>query len=388
MVRAIVFMIALLSAATATAQSRGDESAGYRGLWVSTPYPSTEIAPGDTVTFDVTVHNAGLPPQRVALSVSEAPQGWQVRLLGAGKPARAAFVDPDDSTTLRLEIETPAEAEKGEYRLAVRAEGQEVGHELPIEIVVGERPPAALELEPEVPILPGTPDSTFTFEVELRNETGEDALVALRADAPPGFQVAFQERFGTQKLTSVPVEAGESKALEVEVRPPDGVEADTYAVTVRAAAGELEASTELGLEVSGQPELSLIAPGGRLSGRAYAGEANPLDLMLENRGSAPARAIELSAFEPQGWEVEFEPQRVDVLAPDESVQVTARVTPPAQAIAGDYMVTLRASGDAGSDESEFRITVRTSTLWGVVGIVVIAVAVLVLALAVMRYGRR
>ena len=70
------------------------------------------------------------------------------------------------------------------------------------------------------------------------------------------------------------------------------------------------------------------------------------------------------------------------------MEVRALVTAPANAIAGDYMLTLRANADAASASSEFRVTVRTSTLWGIVGVLVIAAAVAVLALAVMRYGRR
>jgi len=50
---------------------------------------------------------------------------------------------------------------------------------------------------------------------------------------------------------------------------------------------------------------------------------------------------------------------------------------------------VRARPEQGSTESvDLRITVLTSTLWGVVGIVLIAVAVGVVGLAVMRFGRR
>ncbi len=40
------------------------------------------------------------------------------------------------------------------------------------------------------------------------------------------------------------------------------------------------------------------------------------------------------------------------------------------------------------ETAEFRITVRTSTLWGVAGIALIALAVGVVGLAVVRFGRR
>ena len=44
---------------------------------------------------------------------------------------------------------------------------------------------------------------------------------------------------------------------------------------------------------------------------------------------------------------------------------------------------------AGSPKSaNFRITVLTSTLWGAVGIAIIAIALLVVVFAVARFGRR
>jgi uncharacterized membrane protein len=45
--------------------------------------------------------------------------------------------------------------------------------------------------------------------------------------------------------------------------------------------------------------------------------------------------------------------------------------------------------DEGASEStEFRVTVLTSTLWGLVGVALIAVAVFGVGMAVMRFGRR
>ncbi|MCA9906964.1 MAG: hypothetical protein KC547_24080, partial [Anaerolineae bacterium] len=70
------------------------------------------------------------------------------------------------------------------------------------------------------------------------------------------------------------------------------------------------------------------------------------------------------------------------------VDVAATMTPSDKAIAGDYVVTVRANGDGASDNAAFRITVLTSTLWGVAGLGVIGAAVIVLAVAVTRYGRR
>jgi len=41
-----------------------------------------------------------------------------------------------------------------------------------------------------------------------------------------------------------------------------------------------------------------------------------------------------------------------------------------------------------SQSAAFRVTVNTSTWWGIVGLIVIAIAAIILVLAVLRYGRR
>jgi uncharacterized membrane protein len=142
-------------------------------------------------------------------------------------------------------------------------------------------------------------------------------------------------------------------------------------------------------EVTGQPELNVTAPDGRLSGQAYAGDETSVKLIVENTGSAPARNVKLSASPPSGWSVTFAPEQIAEVASGQQIEVTANIQPNEQAIAGDYMVNLTAQPETGpSKAADFRITVLTSTLWGIVGVALIAVAVAVVGLAVLRFGRR
>jgi len=63
--------------------------------------------------------------------------------------------------------------------------------------------------------------------------------------------------------------------------------------------------------------------------------------------------------------------------------------PAEKAVAGDYLLTINARPvDSKQQSAEFRITVVTSTLWGVAGIALIAVAVAAVGMAVSRFGRR
>ena len=74
--------------------------------------------------------------------------------------------------------------------------------------------------------------------------------------------------------------------------------------------------------------------------------------------------------------------------PEVPPRVEYEMTPSAKALAGDYMTTLRAGTEGDSSSADFRITVSTSTLWGIVGAGIIAAALLVAVGAVARFGRR
>ena len=104
--------------------------------------------------------------------------------------------------------------------------------------------------------------------------------------------------------------------------------------------------------------------------------------------ATPADAIELSASSPTGWKVEFNPKIVDKLEPNKDVEVTALITPTEKSLAGDYMSTLRASSRGETASTQFRVTVTTSTLWGIAGAGIIGVALLLMVGAVARFGRR
>lgn len=364
----------------------GEQESVSPDLTIFTRYPSQVVELGETTTFDLTLRATGAA-QTVRLAMENAPEGWTTTFRGGGEVIRAVYVEPDNEASVDLRLQPPEDVAAGTYEFVVSARGDGISEELPLELTVEERLPPNLSFDVELPTLRGTASSTFRYDATLQNEGDEDLTVNLVANAPSGFQVSFS--LSGQDVTSIPINANETKRLDIEVQPVTNVPAGTYDIQVLAQGGEVEASQTLTAEVTGQPELTVTSPDERLSGNAYAGQQTPLKVVVQNTGSAPARNVELSASTPSGWSVEFEPSRLDELSAGKQVEVTANVQPGEQAVAGDYMITMRAEGEGGaSDSAEFRITVLTSTLWGVVGIGLIAVAVLVVGLAVVRFGRR
>lgn len=354
-------------------------------LTLFTRYPAQELAVGDSVSFPLVLR---ADAARVAeISLRDVPAGWTATLRGGGRIVQSAYVLPGEDTELDLRVEPPADVEAGRYALSVVARADGATATLPLTLVVQAKLPPSLELTSDLPTIRGAPDSALRFSADLRNAGDTDLNVNLIADTPAGFVVTFST--AGQEVTSLPVEAGATKSQSVEVQAPEGVTDGSFPIYVRAEGGEVQAELGLTAQLVGQSTVELTTPDGRLSGEAQIGATTPIQLVVRNAGTAPARAVALSGTPPSGWTVEFQPAQIDEIAPGAQVEVTASLRPADQAVAGDYVLSFSARPEEGrSDSAEYRVTVTTSTLWGIVGIGLIAAAVAVVALAVGRFGRR
>ena len=382
----IVSFLLMLSAAAAHA---ADQPAGITGLFLTTKYPALTIRAGETTTIDMSVRNFKLPPQLLSLSVPQTADGWKATILGGGQPVGAIEVAPDSEERLQLRLEPPAGIGHGDYRFTIEAKNAQYDDKLPIAVTIGEEVPAKLKLTTNFPALRGSATTSFKYKVSVTNDSGRDATINFSADAPKNFQVGFTEAYGSQQITSIPIEAGKSKDVEAALTIPHETPAGDYKLVLHAKTEAASADLPVSLTIVGQPRLAVSGEGGRLSGEAYAGQNSQLTVVLRNDGSEAARDIELSATTPEGWKSSFDPKELPQLAAGATQDVKVALTPSERAIAGDYQATIRASAAGGLSESaNFRITVLTSTLWGAVAIAIIAIALLVVVFAVARFGRR
>lgn len=381
---AVLFLLVSLIALPGPFPARAQEG---QGLLLFCDYPARVAEPGETVTFNLTLRLTASTPQTVYLDVKGLPEGWEATFRGGGNVVRAVYVEPEKDASVSLRVTVPGAAPGDTYRWTVTARGEGVSAEFPLELTVAARLPARLSLSVDLPTLRGSATTTFRYDVTLKNEGDEETTVNLQATAPQGFLVSF--RYLGQDVTSLPVGANESKRLSVEARAYTQIPAGSYPIEVVAIGGESQAAISLVAEVTGQPDLTIRTPDERLSTQVYTGRETPIQLLVQNTGSAPALNVELSASPPSGWSVRFEPERIPEIPVGQQVEITMHVKPADRAVAGDYMLTVRARPqDGGYESADFRITVLTSTLWGVAGIALIAVAILVVAWAVMRFGRR
>src|SRR5580692_8067157 len=358
----IAFPALVLAGSPMTATAAESTGKDIKGLYLLTDYPAVSVRPGTTSTVSLRLQNYGLPPERFALSVDGTPPGWTATLLGGGQPVAAAM---------------PAKA---------AGEGNNVS--LPLTINLAKELPAKLSVNPQLPSLRGTPKSSFDYTLAIKNDSGRNLTVSLAATAPRNFETSFTEAYGTQELSSVPVDAGASKDVKLKVRPPSSVDAGTFPIQVTASAADATAKAELSMDIAGQPRLSIAGRDGLVSTRAVAGEQSTVPIIVANDGTAPADNIELSGSAPSGWKITFEPKSIDRIAPNATSEANALLTPTDKSLAGDYMATIRAASRGENASTQFRVTVGTSTTWGMVGVGVIGAALLIMVGAVSRFGRR
>jgi len=357
---------------------------GAGTLGVYTDYTGISAQPGSSVSFPLTISGTG----PVDLKVVSIPSGWTADIFGDGKRIHQVYVPSDDVVTAELRVQIPSDVKNGSYDVEIEASGSGSRARLPLNIKIDTNASGEDKIEVQYPALSGPDTATFSFRGTLYNNSGRERFYSLGAAAPDGWQVSFKPAYQNNQITSLSLEPGKSQDLDITVKPPTGVKAGKYTITAAAAYGSEIAKVDLEVEISGTYRMELSTPSGRLNLDTTAGKKGALTLELENTGSADLQAVNFSASAPSGWAVTFEPEKIERIKAGEKQQVTAFITPDSKAIAGDYVVSISASTAETSDSADIRVTVHTSTLWGIVGIAIIAGVIYWVVTTFNKYGRR
>jgi len=352
-------------------------------LSLTTPYPAVVVAPGSKVSFDLSVKTSS--PDRVDLSVADVPSGWTATLHGGGFIVDAVQTDGKTAASASLDVSVPATA-SGTTHLVVTGTGggQTVSLGLDIRVAADT---GSVTLESDTPSLKGSSSTTFTFNLTLDNNTSQDLTFVVNATGPDGWTTTAQLGDQSQAASAV-VKAGSSSPVTITAKPADGTAANAYPIHVVAAAGSQQASQDLQVEVTGSYSLSMSTPDQVLSTSGNAGSVTEQQLTITNSGTAAVTNVTMSDTAPTNWTVSFDQANVASIPANQSVTVTAKITPSTDAIAGDYSITFNANGDQASSNEDIRFTVQTSLEWALGGGALIVLVFVGLWWVFRRYGRR
>ena len=263
-------------------------------------------------------------------------------------------------------------------------------------------PAQRLNLISEYPVIRGESGDSFDFIVifdyETDAEAEEEKIFDITNIDPEGWQTKITRQYGGkgEGIRAIQLKPNMSypDRLKVTLSPLPNTEPEPgeHILTIGASSGDIEDTIELTAVVTEIPpthKLNLVTTTGRLDTIAKAGEDNTFTINVTNSGTGTVEDISFTSDKSQGWGINFSPTSIASLEPGESGDIEVTIIPPNRTIAGDYSVSLTATGsDSASDRVLLRVSVHTPTTWGGAGIAIIAAVITGLVFLFRRLGRR
>lgn len=392
----LVSLLAISPLGAVLAQE-GEEPQYALSLTPSDGRYNTTVVAGRTNDFRVELENLGEATIDKITLAAEIPDGWTIKF----DPPRLASLAVFDSKRIYATIGVPEGAETGDYMVSLSASGEQASAEK-IDIRVTVKIPVKVEkiemraVHPRVEAIAG---ADFVFEVEFKCSGGEfmgkSRSFDLVTTAPQGWKVYMTPQYEKEKrISAIDLQATGftyGDKTRVVARAPFWPlpEPGEYKITVEAVSGDLKDSVELTAVITVRYHLLLAPSGERYNTTATAGKDNYFSIDIGNLGTAPLDKINFSSEKPEGWIIEFSPEKIDLLEAIHSQNIVINIKPPPKTIAGDYVVTIRAlATKTTSRELNIRVTVETPTVWGWVQSTVIILLIVGLVIIFMRFRRR
>ena len=390
LVRRIGFGTGLLAAALIVAgpavtlaadeQTKRDDRPA-RGIAIYSEFSGVVVPVGESVRMDLTVENKGKQDEVVALKLTNVPKGWKASLKGGSFTVTGVAVPDGKTRTLSFSAETEKGVGPGMYEFGIEgvtADGK-LKANYTIAVTARERSRLGsedIQITTSYPVLRGQTDATFEFSLDVNNKMDADRTFTLAAQAPEKWEINFKPGYEQKQISSLRIRGNSNQTVAVSVTPPKDATAGEYPVLVRITAGESKAESKLMVVLTGIYKLEAATPTGILSTEAVTGKPTTVSLLVKNTGSAVNRNVNLSSFKPENWKVEFKPEKIEALEPNQIKQVEVTITPAATALVGDYSVGLMVDGEKSSSKTvEMRVTVKAPTAWGWIGVGLIAVVI-------------
>jgi uncharacterized membrane protein len=393
MKRVFIFSIliaALLAIGLSPARVMADAPVTDNPITISTAFPALVAAKGSTITFSLDLTNRTQVWEELALQV-DGPADWNPTLKSTGYTVRQVMIEPGKSQSVDLELKPPKNAQAQDYTFDVKAVSQDgtAVKDLPLVVTLQDKTSKTdLKMTTDYPDLKGPASNSFTFNLSVTNDSDQDRTVNFDTTVPQDWQVTIKPSYQSTQVSSISMKANGNQSIDVTVTPPHDVPAGTYPIAMRASTGSDTAQIPLNVVIVGNDAVSLDSASGQLNTQATVDSPTKFSLVVKNTGSSPLQNVSVSASTPNGWDVSFNPAKIDTLPVGQSTQVDATIKPGPQALAGDYMVSMTASAGSVSDSKDIRVTVETPTTWGFAAVGAMAVVIIGLGLVFARYSRR
>lgn len=362
------------------------------GLELNVDYPGMSVKPGDNLSIPVTLSNYSGAGMDADVSIAAMPDGWEGYLQGGSyQVSRVHVKDGEGGAQITLHLTVPKEISEGAYTATVQASSATgASASLDLTFNVNEMKAGKGSFSSEYPQQEGASGTNFSFSTTLINNGLKTQSYSLSANAPAGWTVSFTPSGESTKIAGIDVDSGASKGLTVAVNPPQDIAAGEYDISCSAVSAEETLTTDLKVVITGTYGLKIETPDGRLSFDAFANRASDVTLNVTNTGNVDLENVSLNSSAPANWTVTYnlEDNIIKSIPAGTTTEVIAHVKPGSDVITGDYVTSFSAKCDQASSNADFRVSVKTKTVWGVVAVLIILCTAGGLGYVFRKYGRR
>jgi uncharacterized repeat protein (TIGR01451 family) len=357
-------------------------------IQLKSTYLSISEEVGKSITLPLKVSNIGEVDKFVTLE-GLAPDQWSISFkTSSGMVVNSLQLSPGDMESLNINVDPPKDAQVGDYSFMINAVDSNDNNCDSLEFKVNLRS-ATSELEvlstfTDVSISAG---NGVTFPIAIWNTGEKDALCLLTVPtAPDNWKTVFISE--NIEVSSLLITAGESNTVQLKVTPPNSVDTGDYQVVASVGSDEgTQTTLSFKINVSGSYQLGLELS--TLYKTVTIGNTLSYTATVTNQGQSPVTTIYLDATVPSDWEVTISPPQVTSLNPRSTAAFTVDVKTPSDTVAGDYLLTMKASSDQlDSSEIDLRVTAQTSNTWGFLGFGLIGVVLVGVYFGFKRFKRR
>jgi uncharacterized membrane protein len=363
-----------------------------RGIAVFTEFSGVTVGMGEPVRMELILLNKGRTDETINVKPTDVPKGWKVTLKGGSYDVSGLYVPARKTKNVTLSLEPAKGVRPGDYAFGFEAATVDgafsARHTLKVNVLAKSAEGADVQLTTSYPVLRGPTDSKFEFSLEVLNKSEAERTLNIMATAPEKWEITTKPAYEEKQISSFRVKGGQSQNVTVQVTPAKDAPAGEYPILVRVSSGEKRAEAKLLVVLTGIYKLDAATPNNLLSIEAVPGQVSRFNFFVKNTGSAVNSRVVFDAFKPENWTVEFKPDKVDGLKPGDVKQIEVSVKPNAQALVGDYSVGLAISGEKADKTLEMRVTVRSSSAWGWIGIGIILFVIAGLCSLFVWLGRR
>lgn len=363
-----------------------------RGIGVFTEFSGVTVGPGEPVRMDLILLNKGRTDETINVRSTAIPRGWRVAIKGGSYDVSGLYVPAGKTKNVTLTLEPAKSVRPGDYVFGFEAQTEDgafiAHHNLAVTVQSKTAESSDIQVATSYPVLRGPTDSKFEFSLEVLNKSDVDRTFNLFASGPEKWEIATKPAYEEKQISSFRVKGGQSQSVTVQATPAKDAAAGEYPVLVRVSSGEKKAEAKLLVVLTGIYKLDAATPNSLLSIEAIPGQVSRFSFFVKNTGSAVNHRIAFDAFKPENWTVEFRPDKIDALQPGDMKQVEVTVKPAVQALVGDYSVGISINGEKADKTLEMRVTVRSSSAWGWIGIGIILFVIAGLCALFIWLGRR